>query len=307
MNSKHYFVRTPAGMEERQVPHLDTPNGPVVGRYNNRTCSLLIGGSRDFGALRQLYLMACAGDEGEFREALGQQQLPTFHVLYADRTGSLVYLSNSKVGAKNTPPHARDQLLANRQQNSDALLSIISWDAPVPANDTRFMWGDIATVDQLPLIENPKSGYLQACGNPPWLATDGPGIDPDQFPPWLVHDPDTFRARRARRLLSMGQRSYQDAQAMLYDVLVPGAMFAVPKLLDAADKKADVVASAHPDMAPSLDILQVELSPNPAGHDRVSRVVERALLRAAAAVCVWQAIDENPERRFCDGSREPRG
>ncbi|NUM52453.1 MAG: penicillin acylase family protein [Candidatus Hydrogenedentes bacterium] len=301
MNAKRYFVRTPAGMEERQVPYLDTPYGPVVGRYNNRTCSYFIGGFRDFGAIRQLHLMASATDYQQFRAALNEQQLPTFHIVYADHAGNLLYLYNSKVGAKNTPPPARDQILANRQQNTNAPLNIISWDAPVPANDTRFAWGPIVRIDQLPLIENPKSGYVQACGNPPWTATDGSGVDPNQYPPWLVHDPDTFRARRVRRLLSMGARSYQDAQAMVYDVLVPGAMFAMPKLLDAADKKADLLASAHPDLAPCLDILRnwnYVAEPSSEGMT-VFHVWWNALCTLAGGAnefAVWEAIDGNSDQ-----------
>lgn len=301
MNAKHYFVRTPAGMEERQVPYLDTPNGPVVGRYNNRTCSYFIGGFRDFGAIRQLHLMASATDYRQFRAALNEQQIPTFHIIYADHAGNLFYLYNSKVGAKNTPPPARDQILANRQQNSDAQINIITWDAPVPANDSRFVWGPIARIDELPLVENPKTGFVQACGNPPWTATTTSDIDQSKYPPWFVHDPDTFRARRVRRLLSMGPRSYQDAQAMLYDVLAPGAMFAAPKLLAAADSKSDLIANAHPDLAPCLDILRKwNYVAEPSSEAMtVFHVWWNALCTLAGGgneFAVWDAIDTNSDQ-----------
>lgn len=300
VNAKHYFVRTPTGMEERQVPHMDTPRGPIMGRYNNRACSYFVGGYRDFGALRQLHLMASAADKQQFREALALRQLPSFHILYADHTGSLFYLYNSKVGAKNTPPPARDQIAANRQQHTGNPLTIVSWDAPVPANDSRFIWGDLVALDQLPQIENPKSGYVQACGNPPWTATEGSEIDPSKYPPWFAHDPDTFRAKRVRRLLSMGPRSYQDAQAMLYDVLVPGAMFAVPKLIAAADKKPDAITGAHPDLAPFLDTLRnwnYVAEPSSAGMTAF-HVWWNSLCRLAGTneFAVWEALDRGPEQ-----------
>ncbi len=301
MNSKRYFVRTAAGMEERQVPHLDTEYGPVVGRYNNRTCSYLIGGYREFGAIGQLFRMAAAGDAMQFRAALSEQQLPTFHVVYADSGGNLYYLYNTKVGAKNTPPPARDQVLANRQNNSNDPLNIISWDAPVPAGDSRFWWGDVPTIELLPNVENPKSGYIQACGNPPWTATDNSGIEQSKYPPWLVHDADTFRARRVRRLLSMGQRSYLDAQAMVYDVLVPGAMLAVPKLIAAAESKKDAIAGAHPDLAPCLDILRNwNYVAEPASEGMtVFHVWWNALCTLAGAqneFVVWEALAENSDQ-----------
>jgi len=255
-NAKTYYVRTPAGMVERQVPYMETPRGPVMGKYNNKLCSWMIGGYRDFGALQQLHLMGSAANLAQFQQALQLRQLPSFHVLYADREGNIAYVYNTKGGTKLTPPSPQDQVAANRAQGSNSPLNIISWNAPVPGGDHRFAWGSIIPSEQLPVELNPASGYLQACGNPPWLATENSTMDTSIYPPWFSLDPDTFRAKRARRLLATDKRSFQDAQAMLFDVLVPGAMYAMPKLIDAAERKSELLANAHPDLAPCLDILR---------------------------------------------------
>ncbi|MDZ4858100.1 MAG: penicillin acylase family protein, partial [Candidatus Hydrogenedentes bacterium] len=255
-NSKTYYVRTPAGIVERQVPHLDTPRGPIVGRYNNKLCSWMVGGYRDFGAVRQLHFMGSATNLSEFQEALGLRQLPSFHVVYADREGNLFYVYNSNGGTKFTPPSPQDQIRANRAEGSNSALNIVSWNAPVPGGDPRFAWGETVPTAQLPVVLNPASGYIQACGNPPWLATEGAELSSDLYPPWFALDPDTFRAKRARRLLATDKRSFQDAQAMLYDVLVPGAMYAMPNVIEAADQRMNQLTDAHPDLAPYLDILR---------------------------------------------------
>jgi len=108
----------------------------------------------------------------------------------------------------------------------------------------------------LPAIVNPESGYVQACGSPPWAATDSSGLRPDAWPPGFPGARDTSRPQRPRRLLGMGQRSFHEAQSMLYDVLVPFAVEAVPRLLDTAALQRNFMLEADPDLPGALDLLR---------------------------------------------------
>ncbi|MCX5759696.1 MAG: penicillin acylase family protein, partial [Candidatus Hydrogenedentes bacterium] len=133
---------------------------------------------------------------------------------------------------------------------------IIDWTTPVLGDNPLFMWRGIIPADALPSLANPASGYLQACGTPPWSVTDGTGLNPATLPGWFSHDRDTLRAQRVRRLLSMGKRSFRDCQAMLYDVVVPGAPGVVQRLIQVADQRVDFVANAHPDLSAGIDVLR---------------------------------------------------
>lgn len=254
-NAKTYHVRTASGLEERQVPYLDTPRGPVIGRHEGRFCTYSIGGYRDFGAVRQFFEMARADNLDAFKLALAMQQLPCFHVLYADRAGNIMYVYNAKVVHKYDPPRHGGPV-ATPPPRTATDREIVDWAQPVPGGDPRFAWGNVVPLDQLPWLVNPESGYLQACGNPPWSVTERAGFDPARWPRWLCNEADSFRAKRARRLLAFGPRSFEDAQAMLFDVLVPAGMFAAPKLLEAADSNPTWVAAAHPDLPAALDLLR---------------------------------------------------
>jgi len=247
-NTRTYFVATPDGPVERAVVCLDTARGPVVSVDGARILSYQIGGYRDFGTIAQLAAMACAQDLPAFQSALTMHQLPCFHVVYADGAGNIFYLYNAKMGDK---PAVEVPLQIEEETIPPA---VIDWTTPMLAS--RFGWGDIIPPEALPAVVNPASGYLQACGNPPWAATENSGILAETFPQWFCADRDTFRAQRVRRLLGAGQRSPSDFQAMLFDPVAPLAADVVPLILSAAEERKDTVANSHPDTSIGIAALK---------------------------------------------------
>jgi acyl-homoserine lactone acylase PvdQ len=244
-----YYVRTDAGMEERSVPSYIGPRGPL---FENSTAGLFswrIGGYYDFGGLRQLMEMGRAANLGAFQDALRMQQLPCFHITYADRDGNIFYLYNSKAGARpELPPAAA----ASKEEAQE----VLRWDRPLPVGVDLIGWAEGIAVDSLPAVTNPASGYVQACGSPPWTVTENAGLTAGNWPGWLSGDAESYRARRARELLRAGTRSFRDNQSMLFDTVVPAAMDTVPALLSMAEQRADLVKTAHPDLANGLALLK---------------------------------------------------
>ncbi|MCC6491151.1 MAG: penicillin acylase family protein [Candidatus Hydrogenedentes bacterium] len=257
-NSRTYYVRQPGGMEERQVPYLDTPRGPIIGKHKGRFCSYLVGGFRDFGGLRQLFEMGNARNLAGFQNALNLHQFPCFHITYADADGNIFYVYNVKVGTKYWPgpPNMLTPAGApGESKEPNTSPQTVNWSLPVPGGASMLQWGPLIPPGNLPAITNPASGYLQACGNPPWEATERANLSREQWPGWFAPEADSFRAQRVRRLLALGQRSFEDTQAMLYDTTVTAATFAVPWLKQTADENRDWVAKAHADLPAGLDVL----------------------------------------------------
>ena len=248
-HAQPYYVRTESGMQEKAAPAMLGPHGPLFDVGGN-FYSWAIGGFGDFGAFSQLLAMATATSLEAFQEALTQQQLPCFNVLYADRDGNLFYLYNAKAGTRDVPvPEAR-------RDGEPVLEDGPNWARPVPAASFEAAWGNLIALDQLPSITNPDTGYLQACGGPPWACTDDADIDPTAYPGWFVSEVDTFRARRVRQLLRAGTRNARDMQAMLYDVVVPAASEMSPLLLEMADSAKTRVTASHPDLETGLELLR---------------------------------------------------
>lgn len=255
-HERPYMVNTPGGVVERSTACMTTSRGPVMGTLAGRMCSWHIGGYYDFGALVQLVEMARADCLEAFRAAIGMQQLPCFHIVYGDQGGNIAYLYNAKTGIRTEFIKKEGTPVAEEAGGAEAPFVVIDWGSPLPSEASVYQWGGIFPADVLPSVVNPEAGYVQACGNPPWAAVEKAGIAPENLPPWLVLDRDTARAQRVRSLLSMGKRSFRDCQAMLYDVVVPFAVDAVPKLLRLAEQRPDYVANAHPDLHIGLDVLK---------------------------------------------------
>ncbi|MBI3118949.1 MAG: penicillin acylase family protein, partial [Candidatus Hydrogenedentes bacterium] len=241
-----YYVRTDAGMDERFVPAYLGTRGPVF-ENGPELISWRVGGFYDFGGLRQLMEMGRAQDIESFQQALGLQQLPCFNVIYGDRAGNIFYLYNAKAGAR---------AVLESDQEGNLQVQAVDWKSPLPWEWEFPAWRSVVPTDQLPFVLNPPSGYLQACGAPPWLAAEDAGLLPDQWPAWFIGDTDTFRARRVRQLLHQGLRNFRDVQSMLYDTVLPAAVELTPRLLAAAETFPQSTASAHPDLPVALDLLR---------------------------------------------------
>ncbi len=244
--SRRFFVSGPNGFTEMSETRRMTSRGPVVAEAEGHPLTWRVGGFKNVGALRQLFDMGLAQDLDAFRRALDRQQLSTFHVVYADAAGNIFYHYNALTGMRPDP-----QLVTGDQS-----LSITDfYTEPVSTLGNRYEWGAMLTPDTMPWLLNPESGYVQACGTPPWLATSPSALDPEAWPAWLVRDEDSYRAKRVRHLFSIGPRSFEDMQAMLFDTVSPLAAEAVPYLLAVADENPAIVDAAHPDLHVMLDIL----------------------------------------------------
>lgn len=245
--TRPYHVLTERGLEERHTPVYLGARGPILEGPQGGLFSWRIGGYGMTGGLRQLIEMGRAQNLAQFQAALSAGQIPCFHVVYADREGNIFYLYNTRPGLRpDMPP------VLNNTPGQEPL----SYDRPLPLTLDVLGWAELVAVDALPAITNPASGYVQACGNPPWTVTENPPFGPANWPGWLARDGDSHRAMRARQLLRAGTRSFRDHQSMLFDTVVPAAMDTVPVLLAIADNRPDLVAASHPDMAAGLDLLR---------------------------------------------------
>lgn len=247
-HSLPYRVRVGTGLETRYVPAFIGARGPMFEHAQLGLHSWYIGGYRDFGGLRQLFEMGAARDLDQFCAALSLHQLPCFHIVYADMTGNIFYLFNTKSGTRIVP--------SPNQENAQDPVELYQWDQPLSHNIASMAWANIIPTDALPYLFNPLSGFVQACENPPWTATAPPVLNPDAWPPWLVRDRDSYRSKRVRQLLQQGKRSFRDHQSMLFDVVTPAAFDLLPAMLQGVEMRPDLTQAMHPDFWTGIDVLK---------------------------------------------------
>ncbi|MBI1319130.1 MAG: hypothetical protein GC168_09300 [Candidatus Hydrogenedens sp.] len=243
--AQSYFVRTASGLEERFEPvHLEA-TGPII-ESGGQLYHWRIGGYRAMAGFRQLLDMGRAGSLEAFQDALMLRQLPCFHVVYGDALGNVFYLYNAIAGVRGMPDGPGTASLNDAQ---------LAWKAPLPGVFENWGWRTEYDVPEMPYIVNPASGFVQACGTPPWTATDDPPFYPEMWDYALFGDAESGRAYRIRTLLRSGLRSFRDNQSLLFDVVAPAAQSAASALLQIAQSQPGWVENAHPDLAGLLEVL----------------------------------------------------
>lgn len=155
-------------------------HGPVL-KLGDRYFAIRYAGSGQIGlAAEQWYRMNRATNIKEWKKAMALQGIPMMNTLYADRD-NILYIYN--------------HLLPVRNERYD-------WLTILPGNTSETLWTEYLDFEQIPMSENPPSGYLVNTNSSPFLATSGEGNpDIDQYSKTLGIETNlNNRARRSHEL-----------------------------------------------------------------------------------------------------------
>jgi acyl-homoserine-lactone acylase len=126
--------------------------GPTVQSPKGQFFSLRLPALMDAGALQQWYSMNRSTNLKEFKDALEQNHLAMFNIMYADKEDNIFYISNGKIPYRN-PDKKYD------------------WSTTIPGNTRATLWDKFKPLSELPQQLNPKSGYLFNTNHSPFKAT----------------------------------------------------------------------------------------------------------------------------------------
>src|SRR6266508_1669726 len=174
-------VKTDKGVETRTFKFRKTHHGPVVAVRDGAPLTVRMAKFESYGVIEQRYQMSKARNFKEFRQAMARLDVPMFNTMYADREGNIWYLYNGAV--------------PKRDQKYD-------WLKPVDGSDPGAEWQGYHTIDELPQIFNPPSGWAQNCNATPFLATEEGKGNPEasKFPKYMIGENDNARSRISRRV-----------------------------------------------------------------------------------------------------------
>jgi acyl-homoserine-lactone acylase len=214
-------VKTATGFEVKHFKMIRTHHGPVLGQRDGKLLAIRMAHFEDDGWLREWYELTRARTLAEFKAALRPQKMLFGNVMYADRQGNIYYLYNGAV--------------PRRDPRFD-------WQKPVDGSDPQTEWRGYHSIDELPQLTNPRTGWMQNCNTTPFLLTSEDNPDPARFPKYMVQEGDNPRGRIARQILSATPawsfedwtRAAFDTRVLMADELLPGWLAELKQEIDGA-------------------------------------------------------------------------
>lgn len=143
-----FLVKGANGMETVSLPMYFTHHGPIVefDPKQHRAFSIKLPNAHNVTYSDGLYLLMKAQNLADFKSALSRQFILRWNFLYTDPRN--IYWVHNGVVAQRDPS--------------------FDWTHPVPGWTSKTEWGPYLHFDSNPHLENPPSGFIQNCNNPPW-------------------------------------------------------------------------------------------------------------------------------------------
>jgi acyl-homoserine-lactone acylase len=203
-------------MTEEKVELKYSKHGSVVGEKGTKAYAVRIAGLENVRIFEQYHKMASAKNLSEFESALKMLQNPMFNVIYADKTGNILYVFNGDIPKRNQGDFS-------------------FWRGTIDGTDSKLIWQQIHPYEDLPRLLNPPAGFIQNCNDPPWTCTYPTVLDPKKYPSYMAPAAGMFlRPQRAVNMI-------KDNPSVSFDQLID---YKLNTGMESADRFLDELLSA---------------------------------------------------------------
>jgi acyl-homoserine-lactone acylase len=217
-------IRTEAGaVEARAFTFRATHHGPIVALRGGAPLAIRLAKIEDEGWLAEWYAMTRARNIAELKRAMRPLDMLFGNIMAADRWGRTWYLYNAAVPRRDPR---------------------FNWSVPVDGADPRTEWRGYHSIDELPQLADPPSGWMENSNSSPFRMTDRGTVDENRFPRYMVPEwtAQNARSQAGHRLLRHATRiTLEDLARMAFDTRASRADTLLPRLFAAYEESRDTV------------------------------------------------------------------
>jgi len=204
----------PDGTKERTFIAYFDHRGPVIRDEGGKWVSIELMNT-PVPALEQSYLRTKAHNYAEYKKTMERFANSSNNTIFADADGDIAYWHGNFIPRRDTK---------------------FDFTKPVDGSDSATDWKGLLTLNEVPQLFNPKSGYLFNVNNAPWWGSGESSLKKSDFPVYVEQGTETSRGVHAVRLLT-GRHDFtlNSLLASAFDSYLPWFARTIPVLLKAYD------------------------------------------------------------------------
>lgn len=204
-------VKTSKGVEAKNFKFRKTHHGPIVSVREGKPLAIRLAKLEEGGQIEQWYSMGKSRSLAEFKSAMSRTAIPMFNAMYADRQGNIFYIYNGAVPKRSTK---------------------FDWAKPVDGSNPETEWQGFHTLDELPQLTNPKTGFMQNCNQTPFTTTSEGSPAKENFPQYMTRESDNARAKISRRILASQEKfTFDDWAKAAFDTRILESETQIPAIV----------------------------------------------------------------------------
>ncbi len=202
--------RTPAGMQQRTFTVFYDHRGPVVRDENNHWITIRLMNT-PVKALEQSFLRTKAHDYTSYRKTMELMANSSNNTVFADADGEIAYWHGNFIPRRATQ---------------------FDYTEPVDGSNPGTDWQGLLTLDQVPHLRNPASGYILNVNNAPWWGSGDSSLRKADYPAYVEQGTETARGLHAIHVLQ-GHTDFtlDSLRKAAYDSYLPWFARTIPVLI----------------------------------------------------------------------------
>jgi len=229
-------VKTNSGFERQILTLRKTHHGPILAERDGKLLAVKVAKMKEGGIAQQLYSMAKSHSMTEFKEAIKDCAIPRHNIMAADKDGNIFYAYCPPIPKRN---------------------SKFDWSNPVNGSNPKTEWQGYHTLDELPQVLNPESGFIQNCNTTPFTTTSIGNPQRTDYPDYIAEkETDYLRAQLLRRILANEDSfSFEEWADLAFDTYIMKAEEELPALFEEWNKYKNSGIKYNKELQQAMKIL----------------------------------------------------